>query len=470
MGDAYFITAVIKREAIMNIVVINGSPAGNRGVTAQSVNYLQQQFPEHRFEVVEVARRIRRIERDEELMAAIVEQIVQADAILWAFPVYLMLVPAQMKRFIELLFERIEPDALAGKVASAISTSAHHYDHTAHDYLQGISSDLGLAYVRGFSADYRDLLGEEGRHNLRGFGREFLLHAAGEAVVESPVPPVVCTPPAYEPALPPRAPRTVAGRVVVIDDSEPDDHNLRQMIEVFERSVALPVDRIELRSLRMDGGCLGCMRCADGADCVYRDEYAAAFDERVRRADVIIYAGAIRDRFLSARMKTFIDRYFSNGHRPVLAGAAMGFLVSGPLQQLATLREVIEAHIECGCGQRLGVVTDEQAGATTSQLVAMARATERWLGERWYTPQTFRAVGAIKNFRDLVYSNRGLMSADHRYYRDHGLYDSPDRTRLGDLFQAALLLCRRIPPLNRWLKREMLGGKMRAYRKVLAAE
>ena len=453
----------------MNIIVVNGSPSGNRGVTARSVDYLQQQFPEHRFEVVEVARRIRRIERDGELMGSIVQQMTDADAVLWAFPVYLMLVPAQMKRFIELLFERAGAGAFEGKVASAISTSAHHYDHTAHDYLQGISSDLGFAYVRGFSADFKDLLGEQGRRNLRGFGREFLAHAAGEGLVEPAAAAVTGATVRYEPELPEPVAKTAAARVVVIDDSDPDDHNLRQMIEVFERSVSMPVDRLELRSRRGDGGCLGCMRCADGDACVYKDEYEAAFEQRVRSADVIIYAGAVRDRFLSARMKTFIDRYFSNGHRPVLAGAAVGFLVSGPLGQLATLREVIEAHIECGCCQRLGVVTDEQADgqATTAHLVALARATERWAEDRWYTPPTYRAVGAIKNFRDLVYANRGMMSADHRYYREHGFYDWPNRTSVYGLFQAAVLLCRRVPLLNRWLKRNMLGGKMRAYERLL---
>ena len=453
----------------MKIVVIQGSPSGNKGVTAQSVKYLQQRFGDHEFECIEVGRRIKRIERDEALAASIFAKMADADAIVWAFPVYLMLVPAQMKRFIELVFERAEPGALAGKVATALSTSAHHYDHTAHDYLHGISCDLGMSYVRGFSAEIQDLFAEEGRANLEGFARDFLSRAAGEPVLDAAVPAVEGKVPVYEPALPAQAPAAGPGRIVVIDDSGPEDHNLRAMLEVFERSVSASVDRIELAGLRMDGGCLGCMKCSDGAACVYRDEYEAAFEQRVKPADVVLYAGAIRDRYFSARMKTFIDRFFSNGHRPVMAGRAVGFLVSGPLAQLPNLREMIEAHIEVGGCHRLGVISDEHGSseALTELLVSLARTTDGWIERPWVSPATFRGVGAQKNFRDLIYTYRGVMPADHRFYRDNGLYDFPTRDWSTRLFQSALLLLRRIPGLNRRMIRWMMGGKMRSYTKLL---
>ncbi len=459
----------------MKIVVINGSPSGNRGVTAQSVEYLRRQFGEHEFEIVEAARRIRRLERDEALFGDTVERLASADAILWAFPVYIMLVPAQLKRFIELLGERGGDAAMAGKVCSAISTSAHHYDHTAHDYLEAVSWDLGMTYVRGFSAESGDLLTEDGRRNLLGFGRDFLCRAAGEPVIEAAPAPVQWTAPEFRPRLDdaPAPARAGAGegRIVVVSDAEPGDRNLQRMIDVFERSVSEPVDRIELRDLRMDGGCLGCMKCCDGDDCVYRDDYQAAFEGRVKDAKVVIYAGAVRDRFLSARFKTFIDRFFYNGHRPVSAGQAVGYLISGPLGQLPVLREFVEAHVEVGDCHRIGIVTDEQLDpeATTRQLTAMARTIDGWLEEPWYTPPTFRGVGARLNFRDLVYRNRSVLSADHRFYRDHGFYDYPQRDWRKRLFNAAVLLIKRIPipRLGRRVERLLLRGRMRAYEQLV---
>ncbi len=46
----------------MRIVVINGSPAGVNGATAQHVEYLRREFPEHEFQIVEASRRIRHLD------------------------------------------------------------------------------------------------------------------------------------------------------------------------------------------------------------------------------------------------------------------------------------------------------------------------------------------------------------------------------------------------------------------------
>jgi len=457
----------------MKIVVINGSPSGNNGTTAQSIAYLRQQLGEHEFEVIEAARRIRRLERDPETFDAALALLDGADAILWAFPVYIMLVPAQLKRFIELLGERGGEAVLRGKVCSAISTSAHHYDHTAHDYLEAVSWDLGMTYVHGFSAESGDLLTEDGRRNLRGFGRDFLRRAAGDALVEAGPAPLRWDAPEFRSELDieasPERPAPGEGRIVVVSDATPGDGNLARMIDVFERSVSEPVDRIELGGLRMKGGCLGCMKCCDGDDCVYQDDYQATFEGRIQGAKVVIYAGAVRDRFLSARFKTFIDRFFYNGHRPVTAGQAVGYLISGPLGQLPVLREFCEAHVEVGESHRLGIVTDEggDSGAITAQLVALGRTVDGWLEDPWYTPHTFRGVGARLNFRDLVYRNRSVLSADHRYYRAHGFYDYPQRDWRKRLFNAAALLLRRIPGMRRRMVGWLLEGRMRGYAQVM---
>jgi len=455
----------------MDIIVINGSPSGSRGITSHSIQYLQAQFPQHRFEEIEVARRIHRIERDADLLDAIVEQMAQADAIVWAYPVYVMLVSAQLKRFVELLFERADRSAFAGKIATSLSTSAHHYDHTAHDYMASISCDLGMEYVRGFSAGSRDLTTEKGRHDLMGFAREFLLYAEGEASPDAPVPPVVPSDVVFDPQMPPSVPEHGERRIVVISDAGPQDANLTRMIEVFERSVSLPVDRLDLAELDLKGGCLGCMACFDSGVCSYKDGYQATFEQLVLPADVVIYAGSVRDRYLSARFKTFIDRYFNNGHRPVQKGAAMGFLISGPLQQLPVLREILEAHVETAMCQRLGIVTDEDPDidATTRRLQGLARSVDRWAENPWHTPPTFLGVGAAKNFRDLIYTHKGIMSADHRYYRDEGLYDFPQKDWRSRLFQRFLLILRKLPWLRDKLARQMRSGHTRAQRRVLEA-
>lgn len=461
----------------MNIIVINGSPTGTKGITAQYTAYLERTFPQHNFQVFEVARRIRRIERDEAEFHTIAEHMAAADAIIWCYPVYLMLVPAQLKRFVELLLERTEPSVLAGKVATVISSSAHFYDHTAHDYMRGVSADLGLSFVQGFSAGMEDLLSEEGRHNLLGFAKNFFRHAGGELPVEAAVPPVRWTAPVYDPELPPASPEIPTNhhkRIVVVTDagSGPEDHNLQRMIDVFERSVSYPVDRLDLQTLRMDGGCLACMGCADTGICGYKDDYAAAFDELVKPADVMIYAGTVRDRFFSARFKTFIDRYFRNGHRPAASQRQLlGYIVSGPLAQLPTMNAVLEATVQVAHGQRLGTVTDEDpdSSVTTAHLQSMGSTVDAWLAQPWFLPTTFLGVAGMKIFRDMIYDNKGVLSADHRYYRANGFYDFPQNNLRKRLVMTLMMLCRRIPFVAKRLDKTIRSGYGRRQRTLVAA-
>ena len=457
------------KEPPMNITVINGSPSGARGTSHTYIRFLEMQFPEHSFQVIEVARKIRKIEQDEKRFEAIVEQMIEADAIIWCYPVYFMLVPAQLKRFMELLFERCRPSVLAGKAATVISSSAHFYDHTAHDYVRGVSADLGMSFVQGFSGGMEDLQSERGRRDVVGFARSFFRHADGQAPVDSADAPLRRTSPAYEPEPVAEVPPTGEGRVVVITDADPGDRNLQNMIDVFQRSVSHPVDVLDINELRMDGGCLDCMGCGDDGVCGYKDEYAAAFDARVAPADVVIYAGAVRDRFFSARMKMFIDRYFRNGHRPVAKRQLVGYLVSGPLGQLPTMNEVLEANMQMGHGQRLGTVTDESMDpeSTTARLQSMALTVDEWLEEPWFLPATFLGVGGIKIFRDLVYENKGVLSADHRYYRDNGLYDFPQYNLKKRLIMAVMLLLKRIPFMKKAVKKMIRKGHARQNQVLL---
>ncbi len=455
----------------MKIAVINGSPRGARGTSHQYIRFLSLQLPEHDFQVIEVARRIRAIDGNEQRLDEIVTQLEAADAVIWCYPVYLMVVPAQLQRFMELLARR--RPALEGKPATVVCSSAHFYDHTAHDFVRGVSADLGMSFVQGFSGGMDDLKSEQGRRDVLGFGRNFLRHAGGQTAMDTPPAPVRPVTTSYTPGPVLEAEKAGGGRVVVISDAEPGDHNLCAMLDVLEASVSHRVDRLELATLRMDGGCLGCMGCADDGVCGYKDGYAAAYDALVAPADVVIWAGAVRGRFFSARMKMFIDRYFRHGHRPASDKRQLvGYLVSGPLGQLAVMNEVLEANMQLGGGQRLGVVTDEapDAEVTTARLQSMASTVDAWLEQPWFSPATFLGVGGMKIFRDLVYENRGMLTADHHFYRANGFYDFPQHNLRKRLFMGFILLCKKIPVLGKRLSKVMRKkGHPHADRELLAA-
>ena len=74
----------------MKILVLNGSPKGERSTTLQTVRYLQVLHPEHQFLELPVGQRIKRYEKD---FSTPREALSQAEVILFCYPVYTFLVP-----------------------------------------------------------------------------------------------------------------------------------------------------------------------------------------------------------------------------------------------------------------------------------------------------------------------------------------------------------------------------------------
>ena len=101
----------------MKIVVLNGSPKGDVSVTRQYVLFLEKAFPQHQFIVLPVAQQSRKLERDPAAFDAVIQEVRSADGVIWAFPLYILLVCSQYKRFIELITERGAQPAFNGKHA-----------------------------------------------------------------------------------------------------------------------------------------------------------------------------------------------------------------------------------------------------------------------------------------------------------------------------------------------------------------
>jgi multimeric flavodoxin WrbA len=455
----------------LKIAVIHGSPTGPDSVTLQYLRFLGQQLPELSLEILDVGRGGRRLEKDRRSFDALISRVVEADGLLWSFPVYTFLAPANLVRFVEHLFERLPPGRLAGRVASLLTTSEHFFDHSAHNWLEEVSEDLGMSVFKGFSARTEELLAEDGRRNLLAWAREMCRCIAEKTPLESHHVPVSWTPPVYAPALGAEAPKS--GRsVTLVTDCREGDTNLARMIDVFRHHVAHPVDVLNLHEIRMKGGCMGCLQCVYDGTCVYKDGFADAFDQRIRAADVLVFAGTIRHRYFSSTFKAYFDRNFRNGHRPVLHGKPMGWLVSGPLRQLPNLRQILEAKNEVQGSPRLGIVTDEYADddAITARIVEMARAVDRLTEHAWIRPATFLGVGGRKIFRDLMWTMRGIVRADHAYYRREGLYDFPQRDLRRTLFNWTLGAMMALPCSRRWVLRNLGRLKIAAFREVVKVD
>ena len=403
----------------MKIAVINGSPKGKYSITLQTVHYLSMIFPEHEFSVLDAGQKIKALERD---FTEARELLTSADAVMFSYPVYTFLAPSQLHSFIELT--KASGVDLSGKFATQISTSKHFYDVTAHKYIEENCIDLGMKYVRGLSADMEDLLTEVGKNDAKKFFERFLW-----SVSENVYTPIVERESGYE-SVPATLKDSVAEKskdkdVLILTDCTDDASNLYTMIERFRQSLQYETRVINISEYPLSGGCLGCFRCAVSEKCVYKDGFDKFLREEIQTADAIVYAFTVSDHSMGARFKMYDDRNFCNGHRTVTVGMPVGYLVSGNYAVENNLRTVIEGRAETGGNFLAGVATDEVD--TDLRIDELAKSLEFCLKTAHTAPKNFLGVGGMKIFRDLIFEMRGMMRADHKFYKKQGIYDFPKR-------------------------------------------
>lgn len=458
----------------MRITVLNGSPKGQQSVTMQYVGFLQKQFPQHDLNIVDIASRIRKLEKNEEAFQEVLDDIKESDGVLWAFPLYILAVHGSYKRFIELIWERNAQDVFNEKYAAALSTSIKFYDHTAHNYIHGICDDLGMRYVGFHSAAMNDLLEETERKRLTLFAEHLFETIAEARPTFRQYAPITWQPPSYEPGQGDRALDVGSKRVVVVTDELDGQANLGKMIARFQSAFAQTVEVIDLSALDIKGWCRGCLQCGYDYTCFWegKDDFIEMYDTKIRTADALVFAGSIRDRYLSARWKTFFDRSFFNTHSPSLDGKQWGYLISGPLRQNQNLREILQTWSEFQRSNLVGIVTDEEedSAALDAQVQELAEQL-LWGAERGYVrSETFRRVGGMKVFRDEIWGGlRGVFQADHRYYRAHGFYDFPQKEGKIRLQNAVWHLLLKSPSMRkRVYTKELIPGMIRGLEKVVA--
>ncbi len=437
----------------MKICVLNGSPKGSYSVTLQTVLYLEKIFPDCSFEMLHVGQKLRAYEKD---MKEVLSAVERADILLFSYPVYTFIAPSQLHRMITLLKE--SGVDLSGKYAAQISTSKHFYDVTAHAYIKENCMDMKLRYIGGLSADMDDLLTEKGRKEAVDFWNYVLFSAKHDlyeacAVTSQKVP-------SYQPSLT-AVPKKKGHDTVIVTNVKQGEEALAGMIEDFRAVYPYETKVINIAEYPFSGGCLGCFRCAVDGTCVYKDGFDRFLREEIQTADAIVYAFAIKDHSMGADFKRYDDRQFCNGHRTVTMGMPIGYLVSGELSSEANLRMIIEGRADVGHNFLAGCAEDARGIEMLSAKLVYA------LENRFVLPQSFYGVGGLKIFRDLIYIMRGMMKADHKFYKEHGFYDFPQKKR-GTILKMKLvggLLTN--PKILAKMGNKMNEGMIAPYKKVL---
>ena len=402
----------------MKIAVINGSPKGKYSITLQTVRYLQLIYPEHEFVTLDAGQRIKALAKD---FSEARELLISSDAVLFSYPVYTFLAPSQLHTFIELL--KADGVDLTGKYATQITTSKHFYDITAHKYIEENSLDLGMKYICGLSADMEDLLTEVGKNEAKKFFDRFLWSVENE-IYERKEERI-----SYNPV--PATPIEAVGEkseekdVLIVCDVPDSGSELSAMISRFCAALPYKTRTVNISEYPFSGGCLGCFRCAVSEKCVYKDGFDKFLREEIQTADAIVYAFTVRDHSMGSRFKMYDDRNFCNGHRTVTVGMPVGYIVSGNYSAEHNLRTVIEARAQTGGNFLAGVATDEYD--TDRAVDELAASLDFALKTSHTVPKNFWGVGGMKIFRDLIFEMRGMMRADHKFYKKQGIYDFPKR-------------------------------------------
>lgn len=456
----------------MKVLVLNGSPKGEQSVTFQYVRYVMQSFPEHGYDVLQLSLQDGAWVENPAAWEDAVTRLRRAELLVWACPVYNSGVPAQVMRFVERVGQAFGAQVLAGKTAVALLSSTHEFDQLAARYLHAVSEDLGMRFAGFYSAEMFDLLKLPYRRSLEIFMRGAFEAAGGTLPLPRAYAPLQGRLPfTYEPG--PEGERVAFGnrRVLLLHDCAEAGSNVGPMLTRLASCCDGSVEQVNLDGLNIQGGCLGCSaRCCANHTCpTYDDDFVPFYTERVMRADVLVFAGTIRGRFLSWQWKRFFDRTIFHGHVPTLASKPIAWVVSGPLRQIANLREYFEVVTEFQMANLVGIVTDEDgdAQAIDGLLVHLARRLAAEGTVDAVRPPTFLGIGGAKICSHIVKRNRFLFRADYPFFRRGRAYDLAPNTWRVRLLNRILLVLGRIPALRRAFEARFPAILIRPFQKLL---
>ncbi|MCK4346615.1 MAG: flavodoxin family protein, partial [Bacteroidales bacterium] len=262
-------------------------------------------------------------------------------------------------------------------------------------------------------------------------------------------------------------------KIIILTDFEDNQTNLGRMIEKFKMCFANEIEVINLYNVDIKGGCLGCIQCGFENICAYgdKDEFMEFYNTRLKPADVLVFAGAIKDRYLSSRWKLFFDRGFFYCHSPSLIGKQIGFIISGPLSQIPNLRQILESWTEWQQSNLVDFITDEYENSAEidALLQSFAQRLIRFADKNYIKPATFLNVGGMKVFRDNIWGRlRFPFVADHRFYKKHGIYDFPQKDFRTRIKNGIMMFLTKIPKIRKEIYTRQIKPKMiEPFQKIL---
>lgn len=412
----------------MEILVLNGSPKGKDSVTMQYIKFIQKMRKECGFKIVDISKNIKNIEKNENEFNSLIDDIENADLILWAFPVYHFSVPAQYKRFIELIEEREKSSSLKNKYASVFMSSINFFDTMAKSYMQGVIEDFDMKYCEAYLANMYEMKDNKKREDILFWFDETIKkveqkretikrYKKSEKKIKD-----------YLVKNIEVKEKTENYNILLISDDD-RNQNLKNMIDVFENRISANIKKINLKTMEIKGACLGCINCGYDGECIYNDELSKVYKEDLINADAIVIAASIKDRYFSSEIKRLWDRSFLYGHRAELKNKQILYIISGELTNNDLISKEIEARANIYQQNLLGVISDELEDNDKITKLIEEKAEDMIValkGSRRYNSNFYHLAGS-KIFRDFIYCEKAIFVADHKFYKKTGVYDFPQK-------------------------------------------
>ncbi len=449
----------------MKLLILNGSPKGNESITLNYTKFIQKKFPNHEYEFENISQKINLIEKNESAFDEIITKVKNADAVIWTFPLYVFLVPAQYKRFIELIFERDAENAFKDKYTAVITTSIHFFDNTAHNYMRAICDDLQMKYAEFISAGMDSISHKKGQNELILFAENFYNAIENNLPTLKYYKPLQYSDFQYEPAKIINKTSARGKKILLLTDSTTPNGNLSKMTSAFKNNFNEEIEEINIHNLDIKSGCIGCIHCGYDNTCIFegKDEFNEFFDSKLKSADIIVYAVDLKDRFLSARWKMFLDRCFFKNHAPQFENKQLLYLVSGAFSQTPNIREILEAWAQIQRGNIVDFVSDEveDSAILDMNISAIVRKSIRYSEQNLKREDNFLGVGGMKIFRDDIYGAlRFPFVADYKAYKKLGIFDSLKKSFKIKLLHSMMYLLIKIPSIRKKIYKSMMIPQM----------
>ena len=474
MGD-------IRRDSKLKITVLQGSPKLSQySVTMQYVYYLREKFKEIIFngilEPIEFEFfTILSCTRIKEKYNSMVESLRNADAILWAFPVYTFSIPSHMIRFFEIIEERGDSAVFQSKHTTSITTSIKVFDHAAHNYVQYIADRWGMQYQAGFTAVMHELTDKQIRIQFEKMFRLFLFNVKSDLKgLEHPIPQKIISSifrsqESYQfiPVPSPESLKTQSYKAVIIRETSIDE-NINQMINIIIKTLHVKPKIVNLDEIQFTP-CMGCVNCVVDGRCTKNDSFREEILGPLLNADIIIFGLKIRELGFSTLFKQFLDRLVVMGHGPFLTWKpAVGFLISGPLSVFSYLKDGIDGYFQQKGVKGIVFATDQPQNneIITKNLHSLVLRLERLHVTSTILPNNYLGEGSNVLLEDFVQNWKGVLPEDVKFYKKYNLFRKKDK--FNAMKQAILIPMLKTQIMKKYVKKNAMNIVVQPLQKLIS--